>query len=140
MGDRSILISGIGIAGPTLAYWLGQSGYRVTLVEQAPGLRTGGYVIDFWGLGYDIAEKMGLLSDLARESYDVEELRFIDAIGRRVGGFDGGVFRDLTDGRYMSLARSDLARLARNSLEAAFLSEPQRNQLLVELDHFLASQ
>ena len=23
-------------------------------------LRAGGYVIDFWGLGYDIAERMGL--------------------------------------------------------------------------------
>jgi hypothetical protein len=38
-----------------------------TLVESAPALRTGGYVIDFWGLGYDIAERMGLAGGRQRE-------------------------------------------------------------------------
>ena len=46
MRDQTILISGIGIAGPTLAYWLGRYGHKATLIEQAPRLRTGGYVID----------------------------------------------------------------------------------------------
>ena len=55
-----VLISGAGIAGPTLAFWLRAAGFEPTLVERAPALRTGGYVIDFWGLGYDIAERMGL--------------------------------------------------------------------------------
>jgi len=59
MRDQSVLISGAGIAGPTLAYWLACYGFKPTLVERAPHIRTGGYVIDFWGLGYDIAEKMG---------------------------------------------------------------------------------
>ena len=59
-GNRSVLISGAGIAGPTLACWLKAAGYEPVLVEHAPTLRTGGYVIDFWGLGYDIAERMGL--------------------------------------------------------------------------------
>jgi hypothetical protein len=35
------------------------SGIEPTLIEHAATLRTGGYVIDFWGLGYDIAERMG---------------------------------------------------------------------------------
>ena len=48
---RSVLISGAGIAGPTLAYWLKVAGYEPTLIERAPVLRHGGYVIDFWGLG-----------------------------------------------------------------------------------------
>ncbi len=37
-----ILISGAGIAGPTLAYWLAHYGFQPTLVERAPHLRTGG--------------------------------------------------------------------------------------------------
>lgn len=53
--STSVLISGIGIAGPALAYWLRRHGYRPTLIEHAPLPRTGGYVIDFWGLGYEIA-------------------------------------------------------------------------------------
>jgi len=107
----SILISGAGIAGPTLAFWLLEQGITPTLVERAPRLRTGGYVIDFWGLGYEVAGKMGLLPVLNKEGYDVRELRLIDSQGRRVGGFDAEVFRNLTGGRYLSIARSELARL-----------------------------
>ena len=50
-----VLISGAGIAGPTLAYWLAHYGFTPTIVEKAPRLRTGGYIIDFWGAGFDIA-------------------------------------------------------------------------------------
>lgn len=117
MRDRTILISGIGIAGPTLAYWLGKCGYNVTLVEQATRLRTGGYVIDFWGLGFDIAERMGLLPTLQRDEYRVETLRFVNAQGRRAGGFNADVFRNLTNGRYVSVPRGDLAALIYNSID-----------------------
>jgi 2-polyprenyl-6-methoxyphenol hydroxylase-like FAD-dependent oxidoreductase len=54
-----VAINGVGIAGPTLAYWLQRFGHEVLLIEEAPALRCGGYVIDFWGVGYDVAEKMG---------------------------------------------------------------------------------
>ena len=60
MNSNTVLISGAGIAGPTLAFWLEAAGFQTTLVERAPALRTGGYVIDFWGLGYDVAERMDL--------------------------------------------------------------------------------
>jgi 2-polyprenyl-6-methoxyphenol hydroxylase-like FAD-dependent oxidoreductase len=58
---RTVLISGGGIAGPAMAFWLKVAGFQPTLIEQAPAPRRGGYVIDFWGLGYDIAESMGLI-------------------------------------------------------------------------------
>ena len=35
------------------------AGFEPTLVEHTPALRAGGFVIDFWGLGYDLAERMG---------------------------------------------------------------------------------
>ena len=117
MEGGSVLISGVGVAGPTLAYWLRRRGFRPTLVERAPKLRTGGYIIDFWGLGYDIAERMGLLSNLQERGYDVEELRLVDGHGRRVGGFGVGVFRSLTGGRYVSLLRGDLAALIYEKIE-----------------------
>ena len=107
----SILISGAGVAGPTLAYWLLEQGITPTIVEKAPCPRTGGYIIDFWGLGYEVAGKMGLLPALEKEGYVVSELRLVDNQGRRVGGFDAEVFRNLTGGRYLSIARSELARL-----------------------------
>jgi 2-polyprenyl-6-methoxyphenol hydroxylase-like FAD-dependent oxidoreductase len=62
--NTTVLISGAGIAGPTLAYWLSLSGFGPTLIERAPVLRTGGYIMDFWGVGFDVAERMHLLSRL----------------------------------------------------------------------------
>ncbi len=111
MGNNSVLISGIGIGGPTLAYWLSRGGFRPTLVEHAPELRTGGYVIDFWGLGYDIAERMGLADEIERRGYHVKEMRVVDDGGRRIARFGTKVFRELTGGRYVTVARSELSRL-----------------------------
>jgi 2-polyprenyl-6-methoxyphenol hydroxylase-like FAD-dependent oxidoreductase len=108
---KTVLISGAGIAGPTLAFWLRAAGFRPTLIERAPALRTGGYVIDFWGLGYEIAERMGLITAINHAGYHVQEMRIVDDRGRRIAGFGTGVFTELTNGRYVTLRRSDLSRL-----------------------------
>ena len=112
-----IIINGVGIAGPTLAYWLRKAGHEVVLVEEAPQLRSGGYVIDFWGLGYDIAEKMGLIPRIRELGYQVREVRFVDRHGRRSGGFSVDVFGRLTHGRFTSLRRSDLAATIYQALD-----------------------
>jgi 2-polyprenyl-6-methoxyphenol hydroxylase-like FAD-dependent oxidoreductase len=117
-GSRTVLISGAGIAGPTLAFWLKAGGFEPVLIEHAPTLRTGGYVIDFWGLGYDIAERMGLAQDIHRVGYHMRELRIVGERGERLAGFGTSVFRELTDGRYVTLARSDLSRLLFDKVRA----------------------
>src|SRR5690349_20575078 len=111
MTRQKVLISGAGIAGPTLAFWLNAAGIETTLVERAPCLRSGGYVIDFWGLGYDIAERMGLIEEINRIGYHVKEMRIVDDTGRRRAGFGTTVFGALTGGRYVTLPRSELSRL-----------------------------
>jgi 2-polyprenyl-6-methoxyphenol hydroxylase-like FAD-dependent oxidoreductase len=111
MKARTVLISGAGVGGPTLAFWLKAGGFAPTLVERAPALRTGGFVLDLWGLGYDLAERMGLTESIERVGYHVRELRIVDAHGKRVAGFGARVFRELTGGRFITLARSDLSRL-----------------------------
>ena len=80
-----IIINGVGIAGPTLAYWLRQAGHEVLLVESAPQLRSGGYVIDFGLVGYDVAEKMGIVPRIQELGYQVKEMRFVDRHGRKRG-------------------------------------------------------
>jgi hypothetical protein len=67
-----------------MAFWRRKYGFAPTLVETAPALRTRG-VIDFWGLGYDIAEKMGLLPDITRIGYHMQEMRIVGDRGRRLG-------------------------------------------------------
>ena len=104
-----ILISGAGIAGPTLAYWLAQYGMEPTIVEEAPILRTGGYIIDFFGAGFDIAERMGLLPEILSKGYRVQEVRVVNREGRRVAGFSAETFSRAAGGRYTSLPRGDLA-------------------------------
>jgi 2-polyprenyl-6-methoxyphenol hydroxylase-like FAD-dependent oxidoreductase len=117
--DLRIAINGVGIAGPTLAYWLRRAGHDVLLIEEAPALRTGGYVVDFWGLGYDIAERMGLIPQIKELGYQVREVRFVGQDGRKTGGFPAGIFGRLTHGRFTSLRRSDLSALIYGALDGA---------------------
>jgi 2-polyprenyl-6-methoxyphenol hydroxylase-like FAD-dependent oxidoreductase len=49
MGIQTVLISGAGIAGPTLAYWLARNGFRPTVVEHAAALRSSGSPVDVRG-------------------------------------------------------------------------------------------
>lgn len=104
-----ILISGAGIAGPTLAYWLAHYGFEPTIVETAPHLRTGGYVIDFWGAGFEIADRMGLLLEIRSKGYMLREVRVVNSEGKRVSGFPAEAFSRMTHDRYISLPRGELA-------------------------------
>jgi 2-polyprenyl-6-methoxyphenol hydroxylase-like FAD-dependent oxidoreductase len=106
-----IAISGAGIAGPALAYGLSQIGHQPTLIEKSPQFRTGGYIIDFWGVGFTIAEKMGILPQVLAAGYSFERLHLLNDNGREVGGFSTEVFRRLADGRFTSLPRGDLASI-----------------------------
>ena len=112
-----IIINGAGIAGPTLAYWLRKAGHEVVLVEAAPQLRTGGYVIDFGLVGYDIAEKMGLIPRLRELGYQVREMRFVDREGRTSASMSVDALARLTHGRYITLRRSDLAATIYGALD-----------------------
>jgi len=114
--NKTILICGAGIAGPTLAYWLQHYGFEPTLIERAPALRSGGYIIDFWGLGFDVAEKMGLRPALTRAGYDIDEVRIVDGRGKRAGGFSAHALQPMLGG-YVSILRSDLSTLIYDALD-----------------------
>ena len=74
-----------------------------------PRSATGGYLIDFWGLGYDVAERMGVLAKLLERGYLMERMRFIGEHGRETASLDVGPMRETLNGRFTSLARSDLS-------------------------------
>jgi 2-polyprenyl-6-methoxyphenol hydroxylase-like FAD-dependent oxidoreductase len=104
-----VAISGMGIAGPTLAYWLRRSGHDPVLFEKAPAVRKGGYLIDFWGLGYEIAERMGIIPTLRNHGYVMKRLRMVDGDGREEADMDLAPLYEAQRGRFISLARTDLA-------------------------------
>lgn len=79
MKNKNILISGAGIAGPTLAYWLKRFGFNPTIVERAPTLRAGGQPIDVRGEAVQIAQDMGIWPRLQQEKTTLDEISFMDA-------------------------------------------------------------
>ena len=67
-------------------------------------------MIDFWALGYDLAERMGLINEINRIGYHAREMRIVNRPRATPGGFrNTRVFTELTDGRYVTLRRSDLS-------------------------------
>jgi len=110
-----ILIVGAGIAGPTLAHWMLRAGHQITLVERAPALRRGGYLVDFWGAGFDVAERMGIVPEIRRRGYVFPEGRAIDRRGRPIARIRPSTITGMTD-RYVSIPRSALAAVIYESL------------------------
>ena len=110
MQARSVLISGAGIAGPMLAYWLSRRGFMPTLIERAPRFREGGYMIDFWGIGFDVADRMGLVPHLRQVGYNFNRIKFVDEKDRVRSEFGGDVLRGALGDRFISLPRGDLAK------------------------------
>lgn len=112
-----IAISGAGVAGPTLAYWLYKTGHVPTLIERAPRFRTGGYVIDFWGVGYRVAQRMGLEADIRNAGYQVQSLCSVGPDGRIRARLSVDGFRRAAGGKLTSLARGDLAAIIYATIE-----------------------
>ncbi|WP_227980816.1 FAD-dependent monooxygenase [Nocardia spumae] len=78
----TVLISGAGIAGSTLAYWLTRNGFEVTVVERARGQRSSGNPVDVRDRALDVVTEMGVLPALRAAATAVDRLSFVDANGR----------------------------------------------------------
>ncbi|NUU20800.1 MAG: FAD-dependent oxidoreductase [Streptomycetaceae bacterium] len=87
MNER-ILISGASIAGLTLAHWLARHGFRPTVVERAPGLRSGGNGVDIRDMAVDVVERMGIWPQVRAAAADVHGMKFVDAHDRPAARID----------------------------------------------------
>lgn len=117
MKEKSVLICGSGISGMTLAWWLTRYGYKPKIIEKAAGLRKGGYMIDFWGVGYDTAEKMDILEELEKAHYNIPKLLYVDEDDEKVGHLDIQKLRKRLDYRHFNLLRSDLERILHEQIK-----------------------
>jgi len=102
MSGQRILVSGAGVAGPALAYWLTRYGFRVTVVERASGLRTGGQAVDVRGAAREVLDRMGVLERVRAAHTGVHGISYVDDRGRvrarlssNMFGHSGGVVADL---------------------------------------------
>lgn len=72
-----VLISGGGVAGPALAYWLHRYGFRPTIVERAPTVRAVGHRLQIEGVGVDALRRTGVLARARdRGASPPREIRF----------------------------------------------------------------
>ncbi|RYJ28965.1 oxidoreductase [Streptomyces sp. L-9-10] len=131
---RKVLISGAGIAGPALAFWLNRYGYAVTVVEKAGTPRSGGYPIDVRGTALEVVRRMGILPQLRDAHVDSRRFTFLDGDGGEVASVNphtvGGSVEgrdpevrdlevrrgDLTDALYTAV-RDDVEFLFNDSVE-----------------------
>ena len=113
------VVCGAGIAGLSLAHELATRGDEVVLLERSPGPREQGYMMDFFGPGYDAAEQMGMLPAILDVSYDIGEASFVDSQGRSRARLPYDRFRRAVGGRLCSLMRPDLEQVLREALPSS---------------------
>jgi 2-polyprenyl-6-methoxyphenol hydroxylase-like FAD-dependent oxidoreductase len=108
--NSEVLISGAGIAGPALAYWLRRYGFAPTVVERAPAPREGGYKVDVRGAATGVLERMGLLDEARRASTGMRGVSFVDRANRPLATV-GADFLMAREGDDVEIMRGDLGRL-----------------------------
>jgi 2-polyprenyl-6-methoxyphenol hydroxylase-like FAD-dependent oxidoreductase len=84
--DTCVLVSGASFAGLATAFWLVRLGYRVTVVEIAPGLRKGGTPVDIEGETIGILQRMGLADAVRAKALPPRAFEFKDEEDRTLGG------------------------------------------------------
>ena len=79
-----VLISGAGIAGSTLAYWLARAGLTPTVVERSQGTRSSGNPVDVRGPAVPVVKAMGVMPALRQAATSVSTMSLLNPAGRPV--------------------------------------------------------
>lgn len=109
MTSLNVLISGAGICGPVLAYFLNQAGHNVTIVERSPTPRLGGQGIDIRGHGITIVRRMNLEEAVRSHITHEKGMMFVDDQNRDKGAFPVGDGKGFTS--EIEIMRGHLARV-----------------------------
>ncbi|WP_035869750.1 FAD-dependent monooxygenase [Kitasatospora cheerisanensis] len=109
MKNADILVSGGGIAGPALAYWLRKSGFRPVVVERAPAPRPGGQSVDLRGAGRTVIERMGLLDQVRELAVDQRGIALVDRHGKHIARMPTELFGGEGIVSDLEVLRDDLA-------------------------------
>jgi 2-polyprenyl-6-methoxyphenol hydroxylase-like FAD-dependent oxidoreductase len=108
----TVLVSGAGVAGPVVAYWLRRCGFRPTIVERRPalGLGDGGHAVDLFGAAVEVIERMGLLDAVHAARTRTVALSLIRP-GRRPVDVDMSALVTGVSSRHVEILRGDLVNV-----------------------------
>jgi len=106
MENKNILISGASIAGPALAFWLHRFGFNPTIIERAPGIRQGGYAIDFRGTAMQVLERMDIVGEIKKFETRAGKITIVDQNNKKLASMPDG----FTSGE-LEILRGDLANV-----------------------------
>jgi 2-polyprenyl-6-methoxyphenol hydroxylase-like FAD-dependent oxidoreductase len=106
-----ILISGAGIAGPALAYWLVRRGHRPVLIERMPELRVGGHAVDIRGTALEVIERMGLDTAVREARTQILTLSAVRPDGVRTYDIALRPMHEARGDREIEIMRDDLVRI-----------------------------
>jgi 2-polyprenyl-6-methoxyphenol hydroxylase-like FAD-dependent oxidoreductase len=104
-----VLISGAGIAGPALAFWLHRAGADVTVLERTKEPRPGGHAVDVRGVARAVVEKMGLRERIREHQVDERGFAIVNSNGRRLAEVPADAFGGEGIVAEIEIARGDLA-------------------------------
>ncbi|MEV7626628.1 FAD-dependent monooxygenase [Actinoplanes sp. NPDC089786] len=110
MRSREVLISGAGVAGPLLAYWLGRHGLRPTIVERAPALRDGGYKVDVRGTAIEVLKRTGVYPAARARDTGMRQVTYVTPTGGKVAALDANLLMGRR-GDDIEVMRGDLVRI-----------------------------
>jgi 2-polyprenyl-6-methoxyphenol hydroxylase-like FAD-dependent oxidoreductase len=110
MKNKNVLISGAGIAGLTLAYWLKRHGFAPTLVERHPTLRSGGYKIDIRGAALEVIKRMEADSSIFESRTDIQGATIVDSGGKHLTKMSGDLCGSRAEGD-LEIMRGDLCQI-----------------------------
>ena len=113
-----ILISGAGIAGLTIAYWLRHYGFTPTIVERAPSLVTGGYKIDVRGTALQVLTRMGVHDAVVAASTDMQGALLVDKDGTVIKQMTGDAFGHRV-GKDLEIVRGTLCQILMDHISDA---------------------
>ena len=117
--SKKILISGAGISGLTLAYYLHQYGFKVVIVEKSEHLRNDGKMIAFFSSGVQVADDMNLLRKLKSINHSIIRMKQYDIRGNLSLDLDISALRAFLGGKFFNFLRSDLVDLLYSSIPSS---------------------
>ncbi len=124
----TVLVSGAGVAGPTLAWWLRRRGLTPTVVERRTAVRAGdgGHAIDLFGPAVEVVARMGLADAVQSARTRTVTLSYVRP-GRRPVEVDVATLSAGVSDRHVEILRGDLVSLlaaaTRDDVEYVFGDE-----------------